>query len=68
MLLCFRGSSTQTASQLSLSRLHPLKLYCVRLFDAGTESTVSGKELMDTGIYLSLPETGASEIVLIHQA
>jgi hypothetical protein len=67
VLLCFRGSSTQTASQLSLSRLHPLKSYRVRFVDGGTESTMTGREIMDTGIYFSLPEAGASEIVLIKQ-
>ena len=68
VLLCFRASSTQTTSLLALSRLHPLKSYRVRFIDAATESTLSGKELMETGIFLSLPEPGASEFVLINEA
>jgi alpha-galactosidase len=68
VLLCFRASSTQMTSQLALSRLQPRKSYRVRLSDGATESIMSGKELMETGIYLSLPEMGASEIVLIYAA
>jgi alpha-galactosidase len=68
VLLCFRAASTQTTSQLAPSRLHPQKSYRVRLFDAATESTMSGRELMETGVFLSLPEAGASEIVLIDEA
>jgi hypothetical protein len=68
VLLCFRASSTQITSLLALSRLQPLKSYRVRLSDGATESIMSGKELMETGIYLSLPEMGASEIVQIHEA
>jgi alpha-galactosidase len=67
VVLCFRGSSTQTVSQLSLGRLHPSRSYRARFIDGGTVSTMSGKEMMDTGIYLSLPEAGASEIVLIEE-
>ena len=67
VMLCFRGSSTQVTSLLPLSRLHPLKSYRVHFIDGGTESTISGKELMETGIFLSLPEAGASEIILIHE-
>jgi hypothetical protein len=29
---------------------------------------MSGRELMETGVFLSLPEAGASEIVLIDEA
>jgi alpha-galactosidase len=65
VLLCFRASSTQTTSLLPLSRLHPLKSYRVQFIDGGTESTISGKELMESGIFLSLPEPGASEIILL---
>ena len=68
VLLCFRASSTQTTSLLALSRLHPLKSYRVRFIDGATESTMSGKELMEAGIFLSLPEPGASEIVLVNEA
>ena len=68
VVLCFRGSSTQITSLLTLSRLRPLKSYRVRLVDGGTESTISGKELMEIGVFLSLPEPGASEIILINEA
>jgi alpha-galactosidase len=68
VVLCFRASSTQTMSLLTLSRLQPTKSYRVRLVDGGTESVVAGNELMEAGIYLALPEAGASEIVLIHEA
>jgi hypothetical protein len=68
VVLCFRASSTQTMSLLTLSRLQPLKSYRVRLVDAGAESVATGKELMEGGIFLSLPEAGASEIVRIHEA
>jgi alpha-galactosidase len=68
VLMCFRASSTQITSLLALSRLHPRKAYRVRFIDGGTESTIGGKELMDTGIFLSLPEPGASEIILINEA
>jgi alpha-galactosidase len=68
VLLCFRAASTQTTSELPLSRLKPGTSYRVRFIDAGKESRMSGKELMENGIYLSLPEAGASEIVLINGA
>lgn len=68
VLLCFRASSTQTASVLPLSRLHPSKSYRARLIDSATESTMSGRELMESGVYLSLPQAGASEIVLVNPA
>jgi alpha-galactosidase len=68
VLLCFRGSSTQTTSELPLSRLKPSKSYRVRFIDAGKESTLSGKVLMEDGIYLSLPEAGSSEIILFNEA
>jgi alpha-galactosidase len=67
VLLCFRASSTQTTSLLAPSRLDPLKSYRVRFFDGGTESTIGGRELMETGLFLSLPEAGASEIILINE-
>ena len=67
VLLCFRAASTQTTSLLPLSRLDAGKSYRVQFVDAATEVTVSGKELMDTGIYLSLPEANASEIVLLRE-
>jgi hypothetical protein len=68
VLLCFRGSSTQAASQLTLSGLQPRKSYLVKFIDGGTESKISGKELMEIGVYMSLPEAGASEIVLVNEA
>jgi alpha-galactosidase len=68
VLLCFRAASTQTTSELPLSRLTPSKSYRVRFIDAGKESTMSGKELMENGIFLSLPEAGASEIILVNEA
>jgi hypothetical protein len=68
VLLCFRGSSTQAVSELILSGLQPHKSYVVKLVDGGTESKVSGRQLMETGIYMSLPESGASEIVLVSEA
>jgi alpha-galactosidase len=68
VLLCFRAASTQTTSELPLSRLQASKNYRVRFIDSGKESTVSGKELMEIGILLSLPEAGASEIVLVNEA
>jgi alpha-galactosidase len=68
VVLCFRGSSTQKTSQLVLSRLQPRKSYVVKFVDGKTESKISGRDLMDTGIYLSLPESGASEIVLINES
>lgn len=67
VLLCFRASSTQTTSVLALSRLHPLKSYRVQFIDGGTVSTLIGKELMEAGIFLSLPEPGASEIILVNE-
>jgi alpha-galactosidase len=67
VLLCFRASSTQTTSLLTLSRLHPNSTYTVRYVDGASESKITGKELMDTGIFLSLPEPGASEIILINE-
>jgi alpha-galactosidase len=68
VLLCFRGSSTQTTSLLPLGKLHPRKPYRVHFFDGGAESTFAGKTLMDSGIYLSLQEPGASEIILVKEA
>jgi alpha-galactosidase len=68
VLLCFRAASTQTTSLLTLSRLHPNGTYTVRYVDAKTESKITGKELMDPGIFLSLPEPEASEIILINEA
>jgi alpha-galactosidase len=68
VLLCFRAASTQTTSSLKLSRLHPIRNYSVKCIDGGTESKLTGSELMDTGIYLSLPDPGASEILLINEA
>lgn len=68
VLLCFRAASTQTTSELPLSRLKPAKSYRVRFIDAGNESTVSGRELMENGIFLSLPEADSSEIILINEA
>jgi alpha-galactosidase len=68
VLLCFRGSSTQAVSELILSGLQPHKSYVVKLVDGGTESKISGRQLMETGIYMSLPESGASEIVLVNEA
>lgn len=68
MLLCFRASSTQTTSQLPLSRLNPSKRYRARFIDGATEATMSGQELMASGLYLSLHEAGASEIVLLNEA
>ncbi len=67
VLLCFRAASTQTTSELPLSRLHASKNYRVRYIDAGKEATMSGKELMEIGILLSLPEAGGSEIVLVNE-
>ena len=67
VLLCFRATSTQTTSELPLSRLKPQTSYRVRFIDAGKQSTMSGRELMETGIYLSLPEAGSSEIILINE-
>jgi alpha-galactosidase len=67
VLLCFRASSTQTTSLATLSRLRPYSTYNIKWVDAGTESKITGKELMDTGIFLSLPEPGASEIILINE-
>jgi alpha-galactosidase len=68
VLLCFRAASTQTTSELPLSRLKPSKSYRVRFIDAAKESTMSGQELMENGIYLSLPVAGSSEIILINEA
>jgi len=68
VLLCFRAASTQTTSELPLSRLKPSKSYRVRFIDTAKESTMSGQELMENGIYLSLPEAGSSEIILINEA
>jgi hypothetical protein len=42
--------------------------YRVRFIDAGKESVMSGKELMENGIFLSLPEAGSSEIILVNEA
>jgi len=42
--------------------------YLIKFTDGGTESRVSGKELMESGIYMSLPEPGASEIALVNEA
>jgi alpha-galactosidase len=67
VLLCFRAASTQTTSELPLSRLKSSTSYRVRFIDAGGESRMSGKELMENGIYLSLPEAGSSEIILINE-
>jgi alpha-galactosidase len=67
VLLCFRAASTQSASLLTLTRLRPNHTYTVRWVDGGTASRISGKELMDVGIFMSLPEPGASEIVLINE-
>jgi hypothetical protein len=52
---------------LPLSRLKPATSYRVRFIDAGKQSTMSGQELMESGIYLSLPEAGSSEIILINE-
>jgi hypothetical protein len=68
VLLGFRAASTQTTSLLTLSRLKTNSTYNVKWVDGGTESKITGKELMDAGIFLSLPEPGASEIVLINEA
>jgi hypothetical protein len=68
VLLCFRAASTQTTSELVLSRLKAATSYRVRFIDAGKQSAMSGKELMENGIYLSLPEAGSSEIILINEA
>jgi hypothetical protein len=68
VLLAFRASSTQPVSEPRLSRLDPHKSYRLRFTDGGTESIKSGRELMEAGVYLSLPEPGASEIVLIDEA
>jgi hypothetical protein len=68
VLLCFRGSSSQVTSRLVLSRLDPQRSYTVKFVDGGAESTFSGKDLMDTGIFMSLPESGASEILLVNSA
>jgi alpha-galactosidase len=68
VLLCFRGSSSQVTSRLVLSRLDPQRSYKVKFIDGGAQSTVSGKDLMDTGIFMSLPESGASEILLVNAA
>ena len=68
VLLCFRAASTQTTSELPLSRLQPLKSYRVRFIDAGKESVMNGKELMENGIFLSLPQAGSSEIILVNEA
>jgi predicted ribosome-associated RNA-binding protein Tma20 len=65
VVLCFRGSSTQTTTNLVLNRLDPARAYAVTLVDQGSTSAASGRDLMDRGIYLALPEAGASEIVLI---
>jgi hypothetical protein len=68
VLLCFRAASTQTTTELPLSSLKPSKSYRVRFIDAGKESTTSGKALMEDGIFLSLPEAGSSEIILVNEA
>ncbi len=68
VLLCFRGSSTQATSELILSGLQPRKSYVVKFIDGGTESKISGQELMANGVYIALPESGASEIVLVNEA
>ena len=67
VLLCFRAASTQTTSLATLNRLHPNSTYNVKWVDGGTESRITGKELMGTGIFLSLREPGASEIILIKE-
>jgi hypothetical protein len=68
VVLCFRGASTQAVTTLVLSRLDPARAYSVALVDAGTTSIVGGQNLMEVGIYLELPEAGASEIIVLSAA
>ena len=63
----FVAASTQTTSLSVLSKLHPLKTYRVQFIDGGTVSTLSGKDLMEAGVFLSLPQPGASEIILVNE-
>ena len=68
VLLCFRGTSSQMASRLVLSGLHPRKAYVIRFVDAKADSKVYGNDLMNIGVIISLPEAGASEVVMVAEA
>jgi alpha-galactosidase len=65
VVICFRSASTQVVSNLTLSRLLPDVTYRVRLVDAGTEESATGKQLMEAGLLVTLAEKDSSEIVRI---
>jgi alpha-galactosidase len=65
LVMCFRGASSQSVSNVSLSRLQPDARYRVRRIDAGGEEALSGRELMGRGLLVELAQTGASEILLL---
>ncbi len=63
VVIVFRGTASQSLSTLTLSRLAPDATYSILRLDAGTEEKVTGKDLMDTGVLVSLEQKGASEIL-----
>jgi hypothetical protein len=63
VLICFRSASTQSLSNLTLSRLLADATYSIKFTDAGIEQSATGRELTTKGLLVTLAEKDASEIV-----
>jgi alpha-galactosidase len=63
VLICFRSASTQSLSNLTLSRLLADATYSIKFTDAGTEQSATGRQLMTKGLLVTLAEKDSSEIV-----